>query len=114
MPDARTHSGSGVASRIVVAELFSRTSDRLALARLLRAAGLIVAVVPSSSDASRHTPSVAQVHAVTQKGLEELARFHYPEARPERWRMRMPRIKPFGWPRLFGQIDESGQSARLH
>ncbi|WP_249938032.1 hypothetical protein [Variovorax sp. 3P27G3] len=80
------------ASRLPVT--FYRTDD-IDQVRLLRAAGLVVALVPSPSDPSTlsGTPSAAQVLAVTQKGREELAKFNYPQASPPRWRFRMPRIK---------------------
>ncbi|KQW54328.1 hypothetical protein [Variovorax sp. Root411] len=80
------------ASRLPVS--FYRAED-IDGVRLLRAAGLVVALVPSPSDpvALSGTPSAAQVLAVTRKGREELARFDYPEARPPRWRFRMPRIR---------------------
>ncbi|QSI31067.1 hypothetical protein GNX71_16405 [Variovorax sp. RKNM96] len=72
---------------------FYRTED-IDQVRLLRAAGLVIALVPSPSDPASLTgsPSAAQVLAVTQKGREELATFGYPESRPPRWRFRMPRI----------------------
>ena len=62
--------------------------------RVLRAAGLVVALVPSPSTplSLSGSPSAAQVLAVTQKGREELAKFSYPESRPPRWRNRSPRI----------------------
>lgn len=62
--------------------------------RILRAAGLIVALVPAPSDclALSGGAGAAQVLAVTQKGREELTHFNYPEGRQPRWRMRMPRI----------------------
>ncbi|MFS2164760.1 hypothetical protein [Variovorax sp. Varisp62] len=73
---------------------FYRTED-IDSVRLLRAAGLVVALVPSPFDpiALAGTPSAAQVLAITSKGREELAKFDYPVSRPPRWRLRMPRIK---------------------
>lgn len=61
--------------------------------RLLRAAGLVVALVPSPSDpiALSGSPTAAQVLALTQKGREELARFDYPQSRSVP--ARMPRIR---------------------
>ncbi|SEK17174.1 MULTISPECIES: hypothetical protein [unclassified Variovorax] len=63
--------------------------------RVLRAAGLVVALVPSPSDPLTLSGShpAAQVLAVTQKGRDELAKFDFPESRPPRWRFRMPKIK---------------------
>lgn len=72
---------------------FYRTGD-IDQVRILRAAGLVVALVPSPSDPlslSGSTPA-AQVLAITQKGREELAKFNYPESPPPRWRNRSPRI----------------------
>lgn len=62
--------------------------------RILRAAGLVVALVPAPSDclALSGGTGVAQVLAVTQKGREELMHFNSPELRHPRWRMRMPTI----------------------
>lgn len=91
---------------------FYRTDD-IDQVRLLRAAGLVVAMVPSPADAASRTPCVAQVLAITQRGQEELARFSLPEAR-SRWRMRMPRIKSFAWSRLLSRPRDSQQSPRLH
>lgn len=62
--------------------------------RVLRATGLVVALVPSPSDPLSLSGSApaAQVLAVTQKGYAELAKFNYPESRSPRWRSRSPRI----------------------
>ena len=78
------------ASRLPVS--FYRPED-IDQVRILRAAGLVVALVPAPSDplALTGAPMAAQVLAVTQKGREELARFDYPEARAPLWRQRMPR-----------------------
>lgn len=79
-------------SRLPMTFYRSEDIDRI---RVLRSAGLVVALVPAPSDplTLSGAPSAAQVLAVTQKGREELASFGYPEARPPRWRIRMPRIK---------------------
>ena len=63
--------------------------------RVLRAAGLVVALVPSStgSQTLSGSPPAAQVLAVTEKGREELSKFDFPESRPPRWRFQMTRIK---------------------
>lgn len=53
-------------------------SEDIDKVRLLRAAGLVVALVPSPADTSSRHPSAAQVVAITQKGSEELAHFDYP------------------------------------
>jgi hypothetical protein len=69
-------------------------SEDIDQVRILRAAGLVVALVPTPS-APRAGPSsaaAAQVLAITQKGREELAKFGYPESPPPRWRSRSPRI----------------------
>ncbi|MBT2324848.1 hypothetical protein J7E62_21155 [Variovorax paradoxus] len=53
--------------------------------RVLRAAGLVIAMVPSPSDPLNFggTATAAQVLAVTRKGREELSSFSYPdEQRP--------------------------------
>jgi hypothetical protein len=62
--------------------------------RILRAAGLVVALIPAPSNLLTLSGDglAAQVLAVTQKGREELARFDYPEAWPPLWQKRMPRI----------------------
>ncbi|KIQ35266.1 hypothetical protein RT97_04975 [Variovorax paradoxus] len=73
---------------------FYRTED-IDQVRVLRAAGLVVALVPSPSSplSLSGSPTAAQVLAITQKGREELAQInHYPEPRPPRWRHRLPRI----------------------
>lgn len=80
-------------SRLPVSFYRSEDIDKV---RVLRAAGLVIALVPSPSNpiSLSGSPTAAQVLAVTQKGREELARFGYPESRrPPRWRFRMPRIK---------------------
>lgn len=87
--------------------------------RILRAAGLVVALVPSHSECASRSPSAAQVLAVTQKGREELARFAYPESPPPRWRFRMPRIKtlaPPHWGRhgSAGRAEAPRDAARPH
>lgn len=73
---------------------FYRTED-IDGVRLLRAAGLVTALVPSPSDPVSLSggPLAAQVLAITQKGREELSRFDYPESRPSRWRFWRPQIK---------------------
>lgn len=72
---------------------FYRTED-IDQVRILRAAGLVVALVPAPSDplTCSGDATAAQVLAVTQKGREELAKFNYPKAWPPLWRKRMPRI----------------------
>ncbi len=83
--------------------------------RVLRAAGLVVALVPSPGDAlgMPGAPASAQVLAVTQKGREELARFDYPlhaahpDARTPRWRWRMPKIKTANFARRSGDSPAS-------
>jgi hypothetical protein len=77
--------------------------------RILRAAGLVVALVPSPSNPlSMSGPaSAAQVLAITQKGREELAKFNYPESRPPRWRSRSPRITAWRRPNAGGPSREA-------
>ncbi|MDM0041250.1 hypothetical protein QTH89_03725 [Variovorax sp. J22G21] len=72
---------------------FYRSGD-IDQVRVLRAAGLVIALVPSPSKplSLSGPPSAAQVLAVTQKGREELAKFNYPESRPPRWRNHSSRI----------------------
>lgn len=72
---------------------FYRTED-IDQVRILRAAGLVVALIPAPSNPVTLSGDglAAQVLAVTQKGREELAKFDYPEARPPLWRKRVPRI----------------------
>jgi len=69
-------------------------SEDIDQVRVLRSAGLVVALVPAPTGPLAMSGSVhaAQVLAVTQKGREELAKFSYPESRPPHWRNRMPRI----------------------
>ncbi|NVM88610.1 hypothetical protein [Variovorax sp. SG517] len=90
---------------------FYRTQD-IDQVRLLRAAGLVVALVPSPSNPVSLSGSAqaAQVLAITQKGREELARFNYPESRPPRWRNRLPRITA----RLRSYAGGSSQPAGVH
>ena len=90
---------------------FYRTED-IDQVRVLRAAGLVVALVPSPSDPLSFSGSAlaAQVLAVTQKGREELAKFNYPESRPPRWRNRLPRITA----RLRPYASGSSQPTRAH
>ncbi|WP_070062706.1 hypothetical protein [Variovorax boronicumulans] len=72
---------------------FYRTAD-IDQVRVLRAAGLVVALVPAPSNSLTlsGSPSAAQVLAITQKGREELAKFSYPQSRTARWRQRPSRI----------------------
>lgn len=65
--------------------------------RLLRAAGLVVALVPSPSDpiALSGSPTAAQVLALTPKGREELARFDHPRSRPVH--ARIPKVRTAAW-----------------
>lgn len=72
---------------------FYRTED-IDQVRVLRAAGLVVALVPSPSDSLSLSgaASAAQVLAITQKGREELAKFNYPDSSAPRWRSRSPRF----------------------
>jgi hypothetical protein len=93
---------------------FHRNED-IDRVRVLRAAGLVVALVPAPSDpiALGGSPTAAQVLAVTQKGREELARFGYPQRRTSSWRL--PRIKtlasapehPAGAPTAAGAAQQS-------
>ena len=91
---------------------FYRTED-IDQVRVLRAAGLVVALVPSPSSplSLSGTPTAAQVLAITQKGREELAQFSYPESRPPRWRNRLPRIT--AW-RRSNAASGPPRSARTH
>jgi hypothetical protein len=84
--------------------------------RVLRAAGLVVALVPSPSDPQTLSGShpAAQVLAVTQKGREELSKFDFPESRPPRWRLRMPRIRTATFGRSTGASSASREPARPH
>ena len=71
--------------------------------RILRAAGLVIALIPAPSNARTFSgmPTAAQVLAITAKGREELARFDYPEAPPTRWRdwlLHRPRRRRGGAP----------------
>ena len=95
--------------------LFYRNED-IDGVRVLRAAGLVVALVPSPSDpAGRSGPHpAAQVLAVTQKGREELAKFDYPQTRPSRWRLRMPRIKTAIFSRHTGASSAPREPTRPH
>ena len=91
---------------------FYRTED-IDQIRVLRAAGLVVAMVPSPAQSASRSPSVAQVLAITQKGREELAQFRFPESRPVRWRFKMPRIKTRAWPRLRSPDADARKSAPM-
>jgi len=59
--------------------------------KLLRAAGLVIALTPGPSDplALAGTAGAAQVLAITHKGREELARFCYPGDQPPATRGRL-------------------------
>ncbi|MGO4393448.1 hypothetical protein AB4Z46_19015 [Variovorax sp. M-6] len=61
-----------------------RTPPEIDKIRLLRAAGLVIALTPPAPNASRSstTAEAAQVLAITQKGREELARFSLPGETP--------------------------------
>lgn len=94
---------------------FYRTED-IDQVRLLRAAGLVIALVPSPSKpvSLSGSPSAAQVLAITQRGREELAAFGYPQSRPPRWRFRMPRIKSAARASSLGPAPTPHETARPH
>jgi len=95
---------------------FHRTED-IDQVRLLRAAGLVVALVPSPSDplSLSGSATAAQVLAITEKGREELAKFSYPQSPAPRWRFRMPRIKTTAHARPPGPPPANrGDTARPH
>jgi hypothetical protein len=92
---------------------FYRTED-IDQVRVLRAAGLVVAMVPSPTLASCRAPAMAQVLAITQKGREELAKYPYPESRTARWRWRMPRINAGPWSKLLRTTYDSRKSTRAN
>jgi len=84
--------------------------------RVLRAAGLVVALVPSPSHhaAPSDSHTAAQVLAITQKGRDELAKFNYPESAPPRWRFSMPRIKAATFSRHTGAPSVPREPPRPH
>ncbi len=57
--------------------------EDIASIRLLRAAGCVIALIPAPSEPATlsGTPTAAQVLAITEKGLDERAKFDYPEER---------------------------------
>jgi hypothetical protein len=57
-----------------------RTPAEIDQIKLLRAAGLVIALTPAPSDplTLAGTSDAAQVLAITEKGREELARYEYP------------------------------------
>lgn len=99
-------------SRLPVTFYRSEDIDQI---RILRAAGLVVALVPSPSDplSMSGAASAAQVLAVTQKGREELAKFNYPESRPPRWRNRSPRFTARPRSYASGPSQPSGSARHL-
>jgi hypothetical protein len=71
-----------------------RTSVEVDKIKLLRAAGLVIALPPASSLSLPGSDDAAQVLAITEKGREELGRFclpgEVPPGRPARgswWRL---------------------------
>jgi hypothetical protein len=91
---------------------YYRTED-IDQVRILCAAGLVVAVVPSPSQSASGSRSAAQVLAITQKGREELAKLHGAGSRAPRWRFRMPRIKTAGWQQASRPGADSRKSAPM-
>jgi hypothetical protein len=61
-----------------------RTSAEIDKIKVLRAAGLVIALTPAPSDALTFsgTTDAAQVLAITEKGREELAKFSLPGDAP--------------------------------
>ena len=61
-----------------------RTSEEIDKIKLLRAAGLVIALTPAPSNALTlsGTTDAAQVLAITEKGREELAKFSLPGDAP--------------------------------
>lgn len=77
-----------------------RTAAEIDQIKLLRAAGLVIALTPAPSDPLTRSGSsdsdAAQVLAITEKGRAELARFSFPDsqpgqlrANPSRWRSKL-------------------------
>jgi hypothetical protein len=65
-----------------------RTRAEIDQIKLLRAAGLVIALTPAPSDplTLSGSPDAAQVLAITEKGRAELERIHYPVAAQGPWR----------------------------
>ena len=61
-----------------------RTAAEIDQIKLLRAAGLVIALTPAPSESSTHSgPSdTAQVFAITEQGRQELARYALPGDMP--------------------------------
>jgi hypothetical protein len=62
-----------------------RTSKEIDEVRILRQAGLVIALIPAPADPLKLAGSepAAQVLAITEKGREELARIRYPGEMPQ-------------------------------
>ena len=61
--------------------MYFRSPEDIDKVRLLRAAGLVIALIPADPDPSiaAAPERAAQVFAVTQKGREELSHIGYPD-----------------------------------
>ena len=68
--------------------------------KLFRAAGLVIALTPSSTDRSG-AATAAQVLTITEKGLEELSRFSYPVRRGSPGRSPLSQLKA----KLFSALN---------
>jgi hypothetical protein len=86
------------ASRLPIT--FQRAED-VDKVRVLRAAGLVIALVPAPSDPLHLSgeATAAQVLAVTQEGLEELDRHTFPDEHPRAPKERGPWLRS-----KFGRI----------
>ena len=75
--------------------------------RILRAAGLVIALTPAPTDplALSGGGPMAQVLAVTKKGLEELGKFSYPAAQSPPGRPPLGQLTA----KLFGAVDRRNE-----
>ncbi|WP_345538359.1 hypothetical protein [Variovorax defluvii] len=82
--------------------------DDIEEVRMLCSEGMVIALFPSASDSRQlrgNAPAAAEVLAVTQKGLEDLADFSYPSASQEP-------AKPWLGARIASLVNTLGADAR--
>jgi len=92
-----------------------RTPKEIDEVRILRQAGLVIALIPAPADPlklSGGEPAV-QVLAITEKGREELGRIRYPGELPQAKR-RHPGLKNWLGDKRFGHALQQVLPARGH
>ncbi|CAN7344066.1 hypothetical protein [Variovorax paradoxus] len=91
-----------------------RTPKEIDEVRILRQAGLVIALIPAPADPLKLAGSepAAQVLAITEKGREELARIRYPGELPQQSKRRHAGLKGWLGEKRFGHALQQVLPAR--